>query len=462
MSTLKKLCLVPLGVLVGCGGGGSSEPSNPAVADETSGTYVGKLQTTGRENAIEEVHLTFKKAASAVTGSLYYVDSAQSLTLTGTAGANSIAFQGSASGSCAIQVSGSIATSNGKPTGVSFTGTNCDGPISAAATIAQTSCVDMSGRYVGTEKTTLQCTQSGQTDSQDISGSAEADLTQDASCRVSYLPPGASAGATRTGSIEGKAIRFSGPLILPSSGVTVSQNSVNLEGDIINEWLFTLSGSGAAAGSVNSVPFSCSANGTATFRRCYDLAVPILRGGPFTDPASLTEPQNVALHTVRDTLVKDRRITAKVFDANPVPFVNQIANVQRWLNDLNTGCKKLPVPAMIIGHSLGADGASRVNYPRVCSRTLLDFWDSTLKDSLGAPVYNQRSSTARALVGLGTVLHYQAQSPDNSALHLLGRTIVPTTGLTQSMAANTNHQSIAGWYADQPALYQSEAARCMR
>lgn len=449
-------------LLAACGGGGGgTEPPPPAAPDNLTGTYTGSMAASGAQSTLEAVHVTIRSAPPNFTGSIYHVDSQRVFTLSGALSSGPLAFTASSTPTCSLNASGTIDLSSGKPTRLALSGTDCVGAIAASAQLSKTSCVNLAGRYLASETGSVTCIVAGQSETQPISGSVEASVDQDSNCGVSYTPPGGGAATRRTGTISGSTLSLSGALIVPNSSVQVQQNSVTLQGEAIPELSFRLSGSGGATGSTAGQPFSCSGQSSATFKRCFDVAVPILRGGPYTAGNSLTEPQNVALHAIRDNINKDSRVIARVFDAGPALSPRQILDVQNWLSSLNVGCRKSPIPALIIGHSLGADGALRVIHPNVCTRVFLDFWDSDLRNSSFAYIFNQRSQPAKSVPQYGRIVHYQAQSPDNSVLALLGRTLAPTSNVTQEFVPSTDHQTIAVWYGNLPSKYLAEVSRCI-
>jgi hypothetical protein len=193
---------------------------------------------------------------------------------------------------------------------------------------------------------------------------------------------------------------------------------------------------------------------------CYSAAVAVLRGGPQT--LRITEPHNVVLSNIKTLALATGNggVAAEVFDAalnNP-----QIARVNSWLAGLNEGCTA-PVPAVLVGHSLGGDGAIKVNYENVCSRILLDPFDSRLRDpNTLLPVFVQRGApyTPREPPNDGAVFSFLAESKNV----FLGRPLVPRSNVYQECINGTDHNSIVtsvlGTGAFQDTVVGRELRRC--
>lgn len=94
-----------------------------------------------------------------------------------------------------------------------------------------TVCSNIAGTWDATEDVTVTCTLAGQPSETDtIRGTGRTTITQNG-CAISYVVP--KVDVTRTGTIDGQHVRFTGPFALALSGdVQFSQNSVTIEGDL--------------------------------------------------------------------------------------------------------------------------------------------------------------------------------------------------------------------------------------
>ena len=176
---------------------------------------------------------------------------------------------------------------------------------------------------------------------------------------------------------------------------------------------------------------TCSYIRYMTATKCFAVAVAVLRGGPHTIPPA-TEPHNVVLSNMRTLALAtgNGRVTAEVFDAilgNP-----QTSRVEDWLNSLNEDCAE-PIAAVLVGHSLGGEGAIDVNYKNVCSRILLDEFDPSL-----LPLFNQSQASPREAPTDGYVYSFLAEFPKT----FQGRPLMTMNNVDQQCVEGTDHNSI--------------------
>jgi len=176
------------------------------------------------------------------------------------------------------------------------------------------------------------------------------------------------------------------------------------------------------------------------------------------------------------------QVASKVFDANLRD--PQIARVESWLAGLNAGCPD-QVAAILVGHSLGGDGAIRVKYDNICSRILLDAFDPALlsmqcRDALlNCNLANPLGCPAAALACLdffdqsddpprtppppseGLVFSFLAEFPDV----FQGRRFSIAPNVAQQCVKGTDHNSIVtavvGTGAFQDSIVGHEIDRCV-
>ena len=94
-----------------------------------------------------------------------------------------------------------------------------------------TVCSNIAGTWDATENVTVTCTLAGQPSETDtIRGTGSTTITQNG-CAISYVVP--NVDITRTGTIDGQHVQFTGRFALALSGdVQFSRNSVTIEGDL--------------------------------------------------------------------------------------------------------------------------------------------------------------------------------------------------------------------------------------
>ena len=124
-------------------------------------------------------------------------------------------------------------------------------------------CVDIGGTWTYDEKGTFICQSSGTTQTTPVDGSATIVITQDV-CDVSYDVPGVS--LNREGTVDGDLVTFSGMLIVPPSGVSISANTFTAQGRVAGDRI-ELEGTGSAVGSSSAGNFTCAATTRAVFLR---------------------------------------------------------------------------------------------------------------------------------------------------------------------------------------------------
>jgi len=167
---------------------------------------------------------------------------------------------------------------------------------------------------------------------------------------------------------------------------------------------------------------------------------------------ALTNIKTLALAT------GDGLVAAEVFDANTLSFDTQIDNVQNWLNDLSDVCDS-PVPAVLVGHSLGGDGAIKVQYDNICSRILLDPFDWDYF-SLVTRFPLQHRAPARKAPRDGFVYSYLAEF----ANVFQGRPLKNEPNVEQRCVRGSDHNSIVEAVVSSGAFQDSivgrELSRC--
>jgi hypothetical protein len=114
------------------------------------------------------------------------------------------------------------------------------------------------------------CCLGGDCESDSLSGSDSVTIEQDG-CNVSYdrYVPGYGT-FTRTGTIDGNNIYFSGLFLLPISGCTATQNVVDIYGTVDGDQIDG-TGTGIARGTCDGTSFSCTGESTMTGTRLSSL-----------------------------------------------------------------------------------------------------------------------------------------------------------------------------------------------
>lgn len=481
-----------LGSLIGCGGGGGGgdgetpqmvspapSPPPPPPSPEpaptlVNGTFSGDITTTQAGlDSVETINLTLA-ARSPLSGTFFRTGAQNVGTISGDAEVRSATFTGMSGGDCPDSFRGSMTLTDDNTLSVTMEGSNCNGQFTSAGILMRVECIDMAGNYRVSESGTVTCTVAGETDVENPSGTRTTLLEQNA-CNVRYTPP--DINAPREGRIVGKDINFSGQFVFALEGeLRSTQNVITFQGEISDESKFKLNGMGVATGTIDGAPFSCTGNSTAEFKRCFDVAVAVLRGGSAT-LAHLFDPivfqtlgihlqetrEDEALNDIADIAadVRSTRVAARVFDA----WATQIAQVQDWLQKLNAGCEK-QLAAILVGYSLGGDGALKVLFPRVCSRIIIDHLDADLLPPKRlVPITNQRQEGPRLAPGDGQVFNFLAESPvflvpGVDLFPLLGRRLMGSN-VVEQLIPGTTHTSIVTVQAALPTIL-NEIMRCSR
>ncbi|MEF3076332.1 hypothetical protein V2P20_14980 [Methylobacter sp. Wu1] len=127
-------------------------------------------------------------------------------------------------------------------------------------------CINIAGRWNFSENGTFTCQAEGEQPFTDpISDTGTFDILQNG-CNISYTGPGPDP-IKRTGQINGNMVTLSGVLVVPGSGVALSENSFTATGAVNAPDEFTLSGTGQIRGTDSGVPFSCTLNSIGKFTR---------------------------------------------------------------------------------------------------------------------------------------------------------------------------------------------------
>ncbi len=132
---------------------------------------------------------------------------------------------------------------------------------------APANCTDISGSWTASETVHLRCCMNGiGCESDVISGSDTVTIQQDG-CNISYniyIPD--YGNISRTGTITGNAINFSGIFVVLQSGCHATLNNVDMTGTV-NGNQITLYGSGIAEGYCSDMSASCTGSSTALLTR---------------------------------------------------------------------------------------------------------------------------------------------------------------------------------------------------
>jgi len=131
-------------------------------------------------------------------------------------------------------------------------------------------CVNIEGEWSVRESGSIICSAQGETETIPLEGTRSLFIRQNG-CNVSYVVPGTDlvGGLNRSGTVEGRNVRFSGKFLATPSDVDVSfsQNRVTLTGRINNINRFALSGFGQASGRLQGIPITCSGSSNGMFSR---------------------------------------------------------------------------------------------------------------------------------------------------------------------------------------------------
>jgi uncharacterized protein (TIGR03437 family) len=174
-------------------------------------------------------------------------------------------------------------------------------------------CYDISGTWSGEDRGSLTCTVSAggmtETDTDNYGGSGTVEIEQElGSCSFYYDPVSSGGGSPfapgrRTGEIDGNRLTISGPFGVPLPGVTLTTNTFEATGQIQENRIINLAGSGRVKGTLLGdggvlLNVDCSASSTAMLSRVSPPRVP-----PEIPPVSPTVPEISAGGIVLATLL---------------------------------------------------------------------------------------------------------------------------------------------------------------
>ncbi len=354
--------------LKGCGGGGGGGDGGQQPAPSVfNGTFSGDITTTqGEEHFIDTMNISLT-THSPLSGTFFIRGDVG--TISGNAEGDVATFTGTIDGICPGSFNGSITLISDNTFSISMTGSDCSGSFNSTGDLKRVEYIEIAGTWRVSESGTVTCVFDGKSETETISGTGTVVIEQNGR-NVSYVPP--SINAPRGGEIEGNTISFSGLFVVPLvGGVNFSQNIVTIKGPIIDEEEFTLYGSGIATGTFEGVGFTCTGNTTAKFKRRYDVAVAVLRGGAFPEAFKVCSDNalDCALDKIKEQAIQvdPKRVIAQGFGSG----LDQWSRVERWLDEINRDLDR-PVKVILIGHSLGGDAVRTSTYPNMCSRITID------------------------------------------------------------------------------------------
>jgi hypothetical protein len=243
-------------------------------------------------------------------------------------------------------------------------GSDCNGLFSSDGMLNKVECIDIAGTYNAEETITATCTAQGESETVTMSGMGTVAIGQ-SGCSVSYVVP--EFGVPRNGEVSGNNVSFAGSFVIPlAGGVNLMQNTATIEGTIVDENEIPFMGSGVATGTFEGVSFSCTGESTGVFKRCFDVAVAVLRGGPFP-PFDIDIDSNISGIKDQATEVDPNLVIARDFRA----FPGQLSRVGRWLDKINRGCDRQE-KVVLIGYSAGGNAVRQANLSNMCSRITID------------------------------------------------------------------------------------------
>ena len=304
------------------------------------------------------------------------------------------------------------------------------GDFRISGVLSQIPCINLSGNYLAHEQVTITIEIGGETETETIEGSDYVDLFQQ-ECQVYYNVP--STGTMRNGDIIANLLTFKGDFIIPGEGVLVTKNEFYADVSITKNYNYTFLGEGIAEGTYEGSSFKITGNTQGTFKKQFDLAVGLLRGGPIQQaiPPEFTNIQKKIIDAYPN------RVIVKCF-----PAINQYDKVIEWLDYIETDLENDHIGIILSGHSLGADVLRRNNFNayNLFSRISIDPINPDLLFPGVIWEPNQRSHTWDPLTIDGSYYNYLADHNDTPyPWGLLGHLVYNTI---ESELSNTNHLTI--------------------
>jgi hypothetical protein len=417
----------------GNGGGGGQQPTTPTApttptTSAFNGTFSGNSTTTqsGLES-VDNINLSMT-VGSPLNGTFFRKSDGTVGTISGDAVGNTATFTGTSTGICPASFSGTMTLMDDNTVSMNMTGDNCDGQFSATSELVRIGCIDLKGTWHVSETANVACTIGRESITEPVSGAGTVSIEQNG-CNVRYvLSLAGVADVPREGEIEEKAISFSGRFVIPLVGeASFTQNIITFAGPIINEKNFTVDGSGIATGTVAGSAFSCTGDSKAEFSRCYDVAVALLRGGPFP-PFDIDDSSDIAGIKDQVTNVDPQHVIEHDFRA----FPGQLLRVRQWLDEINRGCAR-PAKVILVGYSLGGNAVRQADFSNMCARITID----PINPDLTPTFLDQHDLTLPSVMAAGRIINRVSTSA--SFLGLRGYHIA---GADDKEEPNTNHRSI--------------------
>lgn len=443
-------------VLLGCDGGDSGEdrsdgqqPTVPT-ASAFNGTFGGDITTTrGGQSSVESINLSLT-AGSPLSGTFFRRGAQNVGTISGDAGDRSATFAGMSGGDCPDSFRGSMTLSDDNTLSFAMEGSDCNGSFVSNGRLVAIACIDMAGTYRVRESGAVTCTVGGERETETTDSTRTIPLEQNG-CHVSYVPP--EGNFPREGTIAGNSINFSGQFVFALEGdLRATQNVATIKGQIIDEGEFTADGSGIATGTIDGQPFSCTGSSTAVFKRCFDVAVAVLRGA--SEFADFKVDSDLDMIRTQAMRVDPKRVIASGFGSGP----GQLSRVGQWLTKINKDCDR-PAKVILIGHSLGGDAVRRSNFSNMCSRITIDPINPDL-----LPILNQRLLTFSRVSTSGRFINVLASTTEDldgvKGRFLLGHHIA---GAMEDLKDKppTNHFTVVT-RVQQSSLVSDEVKTCLK
>lgn len=417
-------------------------------------TFNGSIITTqDGQNFTDEIDLSFT-VGSPLNGTFFRKGDGAVGTISGDATDVSARFTGTSIGYCPASFSGTMTIKDNNKLSVEMDGTDCYGQFKSTGVLAEIECIDISGNYDAEETATTTITIGGESETETFSGKQTLLLVQNA-CDVHFYVPGFNDIIRKGKLIEGRTLTFTGEFLVSLAGnVVITKNTFTAKGTISDEYDYSFEGLGIAEGTVDGIPFSVTGTSKGILKKCFDVAVAVLRGGIFGSFVADSDLDMIKNQAIR---VDPKHVIAKGFKAHP----GQLKDVGNWLDKINRN-GNCPTKVILIGHSLGGDAVRRSNFSNMCSRITIDpinpdviavellpYLFGPLPDLIGLPIsllesLDQRRLTFPILRREGEFTNILAETKRDlngvKGLFLLGHHIVGAT--EPPVEANTNHFTV--------------------
>jgi hypothetical protein len=406
-----------------------NENSDPEIND-SSVSYSGEVQLIiDSLTYYDLVDVSFTQSGN-INGSYFQFSDGKTGIFSGSKNGNTYNITGNFADNQNSTFSGSINVINNSEIQFEIIGNYKVGDFRISGILSHIPCRDLKGNYFAHEQGTITIQVDGETVTETIQGSEYVELFQQ-NCQVSYFVP--ATNTERIGEINADILVFSGDFIIPNEGVEITKNEFNAEVRITDKYDFTFTGNGVAEGTYEGASFKITGSTQGTFKKQFDLAVGLLRGGPIQQaiPPEFTNIQKKIIDAYPN------RVIVKCF-----PAINQYDKVIEWLDYIETDLENDNIGIILSGHSLGADVLRRNNFDayNLFSRISID---PINRDLLFPGVIwepNQRSHTWNPLTIDGTYYNYLADHNNTPyPWGLLGHLVY---NANESELSNTNHLTI--------------------